>query len=255
MTLLIAAKAGLGLRPNGTVFTFEPGIVMAADTRLSFGNGAVVDNGLKIGKVGSRAICGMSSDSIDIPTQAFHYFDIFMTDRPEIPTAEAVIELRRLLSEANHTISLSLGRADLGTTAFFGHHDPSTQRFNLYRLESIDGFTPEIRDGFNAAGSHAEWVMETFERIKHEYTTCELRPFDGFPGNRVPIRKAVAPFVMTIIDAALEVARREEALNGPSQGIGGTVQAAIVTTQGANVANPVWNETLKAWQIFERRLE
>jgi len=255
MTLLIAAKAGPGLRPNGTDFTFEPGIVMAADTRLSFGKGDVVDDGLKIGTVGHRAICGMSSDSIDIPTQAFHYFDIFMTDRPEIPTAEAVIELRRLLSEANRTISLRLGRTDLGTTAFFGHHDPSTQRFNLYRLESIDGFAPGIRDGLNAAGSHAEWVMETFERIKHEYPTCELHPFDGFPGNRVPIRKAVAPFMMTIIDATLEVAREEEALNRSKQGIGGTVQAAIVMAQGAVVANPAWNETLRAWQIFEHRLE
>ena len=69
MTLLIAAKSGPGLRPNGTCFTFEPGIVIAADTRLSNADGTFSDDGLKVGVVGTRGICGMASDSIDIPTQ------------------------------------------------------------------------------------------------------------------------------------------------------------------------------------------
>jgi hypothetical protein len=90
----------------------------------------------------------------------------------------------------------------------------------------VDGFEPLLRDGFNAAGSHAHWVIETFKRIKHEYPTLTLHPFDGFPGNRVPIIEAVAPLVMTIIQSAVDIARGEEAARGLRQGIGGTFQAA-----------------------------
>lgn len=255
MTLLIAAKTGPGLRPNGTDFTFEPGIVMAADTRFSNADGTIADDGLKVGITGARGICGMASDSIDIPTRAFHDFDGFMTHYPDVSARDAAVELKRLLTEAHGYVISRRARKNLRTTIFFGHCHPSTKSLSLYCLKSVDGFEPMLRDGFNAAGSHAHWVIETFERIKHEYPTLTLHPFDGFPGNRVPIIEAVAPLVKTIIQSAVDIAREEEAARGLRQGIGGTFQAAIVTAQGAKVANPVWNETLKAWQIFEGRLE
>lgn len=254
MTIMIAAKSGTGLKPNGTKFRFESGIVIATDTRLSNPDGTVADDGLKVGIVGFHGICGMASDSIDIPIRAFHDFDDFMTRNPAISGSDGAAELRKLLIEAHRHVTSKIGRADLKTTVFFGHCHPSTTRVSLYRLDSSDGFEPLPRDGFIAAGSHAQWVLETFDRIKHEYPTLTLRPFDGFPSNRVPLIEAVAPLIMTIIQSALDIAMEEEARRGTTQGIGGTFQAAIVTAQGAKVANPVWNETLRTWQIFEDRL-
>jgi hypothetical protein len=255
MTLLIAAKAGPGLKPNGTDFTFEPGIVVAADTRLSNANVTIADDGLKVGITGTHGICGMASDSIDIPTGAFHDFDGFMTHYPDVSARDAAVELKRLLTRAHGYVPSHCTRTNLRTTVFFGHCHPSTKSLDLYYLDSVGGFEPLLRDGFNATGSHADWVTETFKRIKNEYPTLTLRPFDGFRGNRVPIIEAVAPLVMTIIQSAIDIAREEEAARGLPQGIGGTFQAAIVTAQGAKVVNPVWYETLKAWQIFEGRLE
>lgn len=254
MTLLIAAKAGPGLKPNGTSFVFEPGIVIAADTRLSHGAGTATDDGLKVGIAGSHAICGMASDSIDIPTQAFHHFDGFMEQHSDISAMKAAGELQRLLGEAHRTILARLRRSNLQTTAFFGHRDPSTGRLSLYRLDSGNSFLPQLRDGFNAAGSHAEWVLESFHRIKKEYPTLTLHQFDGFPGNRVTIREGVAALVMTLIKAAIEVAQAEEKARSRKQAIGGAVQAAIITADGPKVANPNWYEQLKTWQIHEGRL-
>lgn len=255
MTLLIAAKAGPGLRPKGTTFIFEPGIVIAADPRLSFADGTSIDDGLKLGVTGPQGICGMASDSIDIPSRGFHDFDILMEQHPDISSIDAVSELQRLLKNAHGVISSRLGRANLVTNVFFAHSDPSTARLSLYRLDSGNDFVPKLRDGFNAAGSHASWVMESFERIKSEYPNLMLHPFDGFPGNRVTLKEGLAPLVSTLIHSALLVAAGEEAARGRQQAIGGAVQSAIISAKGPEASNPVWFDTLKAWQVHENRLQ
>lgn len=255
MTLLIAAKAGSGLRPNGTNFIFEPGIVIAADTRLSYADGTYTDNGLKVGIAGPHGICGMASDSIDIPSQAFHYFDGFMAEHPNSSSIEAVVELQRFLIEAHSVITSTRKRPTPSSCAFFGHCDPSTNRLNLYHLDSCDGFSPKIRDGYDAAGSHADWVLESFKRIKYEYPTLKLRPFDGFPENVVAFREGVAELVIKLVYAALLVAKDAETAMRRQQGIGGAVQAAIITAEGPKVADPLWYDKLKAWQIHKGRLE
>jgi hypothetical protein len=254
VTLLVAAKAGSGLRPNGTDFSFEAGIVIAADTRLTYTDGTHVDDGLKVGITGLHGICGMASDSIDIPSKAFHHFDGFMQDHPNIVTTEAIVELQRLLRDANGVITSGSGTPDPKTTVFFGHGDPSTNRFSLFRLDSGDGFLPKIRDGFDGAGSYADWVLESFRKIKHEYPTLTLHPFNGFLENKVTIRGGVAPLVITLLRAALEVAQNVEVTTHRLQGIGGAIQAAIITAEGPQVADPQWYDNLKAWQISEGRL-
>ncbi|MFC2014190.1 hypothetical protein ACFLU8_04910 [Chloroflexota bacterium] len=255
MTLLVAAKAGPGLKPSGQAFIFEPGIVITADTRLSYADGMYIDDGVKVGVTGSHGICGMASDSIDIPSQAFHHFDGFMQDHPNISASEAVAKLQLFLEEVHNVTTSRRGGTNLKTTVFFGHSDPSTHHMSLYRLDSNDGFLPKIRDGFDAAGSHAEWVQESFKRIKHEYPTLTLHPFDGFPDNCVPIREGVAALVMTLIHAALEVAGAAEVATQSKQGIGGAIQAAIITPEGPRVADPQWYDKLKAWQVYKGRLE
>jgi hypothetical protein len=177
-----------------------------------------------------------------------------MSEYPNISSNEAVAELQRLLHEAHVTVSSKLGQPNLKTSVFFGHQNPSTNRFVLSRLDSEDNFAPKTRDGLNAAGSHADWVIESFEHIKAEYPTLTHRPFDGFPNGKVPLREGAVPLVLDLIHAALEVAKAEEVKRGSQQLIGGAVQAAIITSEGPKVANPEWNYKLKAWQIFDNRL-
>lgn len=254
MTLLIAAKAGPGLRPNGTNFRFEPGVVIAADTRLSYPDGTYSDDGLKVGITGASGICGMASDSIDIPTQAFYDFDGLMANDPNISALDAVRELRCLLTKAHDSISDASGNPTLNTNVFFGHCDPSTKQLSLYRLDSDDRFLPKIRDGFNAAGSHADSVLFSFGKIKGEYPKFNLKPFDGFPDNIVPVQEGTAVLVMWLIQSALQIADSHEAETLQMQAIGGAAQGALITSDGPIVYDPKWNESLRAWQVHERRL-
>jgi hypothetical protein len=98
-------------------------------------------------------------------------------------------------------------------------------------------------------------VLESFKRIKYEYPTLKLRPFDGFPENVVAFREGVAELVIKLVYAALLVAKDAETAMHRQQGIGGAVQAAIITAEGPKVADPLWYDKLKAWQIHEGRLE
>ena len=254
MTLLIAAKSGYRLKPNGTNFIFEPGIVIAADSRLSYSDGTYVDDGLKVDKTGPYGICGMSSDSIDIPTKAFHFFDAFMGENPTISSVKAAKRLQAFLKNA-HTNSTSRNEVKrIKTSAFFGHMDPSTNRFSLYILDSENQFLPQERECLNAAGSHANWVFESFYRIRYEYPTCKLHPFDGFPDNKVPVRDGLAVLIIALVNAALNVAVVDEIITNCRQGIGGNAQAMILTATGPVAFRPQLHNMLRAWQIYSNFL-
>jgi len=54
----------------------------------------------------------MASDSIDIPSKSFHHFDGFMQDHPNIVATEAIVELQRLLRDANGVITSRSGTLD-----------------------------------------------------------------------------------------------------------------------------------------------
>jgi len=255
MTLLIGALSGPGLNPDNENFTFEPGIVIAADTRYTIPNKPPIDDGLKVAPAGPYSICGMASDDIDIPTSAFHFFDAFMQTHPDISGSSASEELQRYLQNAHRVTCSKRGKLDLVTNVFFGHQEVSTNFFCLYRLDSKDNFLPKIVSGFDAAGSHKHYVMESFELTKHQYPTLTLRPFNGFPNDYVTVREGVAALVAMIIVSAIDVAKETEARTGKSEGIGGTYQISAVTLDGPRVSDPLTYDKLKALQIFGSGIE
>jgi len=197
----------------------------------------------------------MASGSIDIPTRAFSSFDEFMGKHPGISSDLAAGELQRLLNTAQDALSPGLQKQTVATNVFFGHRDPLSGHFGLYRLDSKDSFLPKIRDGMIAAGSYGECTVEPFKNIKQQYPGLKLHPFDDHPNNVVDFKDGVASLMITLLHSVLELAECGESETLQPQGIGGTVQAAIITAKGPKVFNPKEYNNLKAWQIYKGYLE
>jgi len=250
LTIIVAAKAGPGLCPRGRSFVFEPGIVIAADTRLTYEDGTYVDDGLKAGVIGPHGVVAMSSDNISVPVEAFARLDDYLDRNILSNSVTAVGTLQALLREINAAKEFQLGKR-INTLSLFAYRDPTTGAMNLFYLSKAQNFAPQLRSGFVAAGAvaYVTEVNDCFRHIRDEYPALTLRPFDGFPGDVVSLREGVAALAMTIVHAALELAETREAATGVPEPIGGEVQAAIVSSRGAQVANPAWNEHLRTWQI------
>lgn len=249
MTVVIGAVCGDGIRPIGTDFKFEPGIVLAADSRLIDANGTVREDGLKVERVGESGICGMASDNIAIPETAFHDLDTFLIQNPSTSLAEVVSEMRKCLQRADKSVSKTFGGQSFSSEALFGYRDSDSQEYLLFSLASSDGFAPRRRKSWWAIGSHADWVQEIFHATTTAYSTVALQPFDGHPGGTVPVIYGTGSYMAKIIDAALSVAKEDELAHGTTQGIGGNRQIIAMTEKGIQAEDPQLFDKLVAWQI------
>jgi len=254
MTLLIGTVCGSGINPVGYEFQFEPGIVIAGDTRLTSNDGSFRDDGLKIESVGANGICGMASDNIAVPTAAFHHFDKFLTDNPQATTSESLKALRRNLKQANSAVSKSIGKP-ITSSALYGYHDPVTDKYLLFSLHSNDGFKPTAKAGWVALGSHSSWMKESFDTITTSYGTLNEKPFDVFPPQQIPVVNGVGEFSARLVKAALQVATEAESVTGSPQAIGGKPQLVALTNDGVTVKDPSWFNKLVTWQIDNSGLQ
>ena len=231
MTVVVALKSAAYLQPRGRQLEFEPGIVMTGDTRVSYlGRRAPSpeDDHVKVDGIGDFAIAGYAGNSLIATTVLGGLEEAVIQEGNFDPKYIASLAQRLLVKEDSQS-RLSDGRE---VQILLGIRDPTVAKFVLYEMSTSQGFTPMVRDGMDAIGSHGHYVNNIFEEIRD--VAAQL-PNDPFEGPSVSLKENIAPFLWFLLDKAIESAAQAE---GKNSAIGGSPHCVVLHSSGVEVMDP-----------------
>lgn len=238
MTVVVAVKSGSYLQPAGRQISFEPGIVMAGDTRVSLVGGKQrllpEDNHVKVDSIGDFAIAGYAGNR-EIATSAL----VQLEDK-----VKQVASPNKIASMVQTTLQDAYkahgkGKPEHSVQLLVGVRDrEKTGAFVLYEFDSQDEFKPHARDGMAAIGSHGIHVKNMFECIR-KYSA--MIPGDPFGGPQFTLKENLASLVWVLLENLLETASEIE---GSDSLIGGKTHLAVLDAAGVQVLNPPYNSGL-----------
>lgn len=240
MTVVVAMKSGDYLQPQGRQIHFEPGIIMAGDTRLSH-IGVVShppeDDHVKVDSIGDFSIAGYAGNR-NIATSVLSKLEeavIRIADYD--PSSIASLARRMFIDEdlRNHSLRLSYRRVQV----LLGIRDLRTKSFILYEMATDNGFRLQPRDGMAAIGSHGHYVKKMFDKVRR--IAAQL-PGDPFKGPEVTLKENLAPFVWFLLNKVIETAGEVE---GTGSFIGGEPHLVVLHSGGVEAMNPDDNVQLR----------
>ena len=238
MTVVVALKSEAYLQPQGRRLEFEPGIVMAGDTRLSDIRGIrqPEDLHVKVDSIGDFAIAGYAGNR-DIAEAMLTNLEESV-ERAGDSSPDKIVSLAQDMLIKADSINSHLQLQDRMVQILLGIRDPKTGKYVLYEMATDDRFVPKPRDGMAAIGSHGGHVKRLFENVRQ---VAAKLPNDPFKGPHVTLKRNLAPFVWLLLDKALEAAVEVEA---KSSFIGGRVHLVILHSSGVEAMNPDDNAKL-----------
>lgn len=238
MTVVVALKSGDYLQQQGRQLEFEPGIVMAGDTRLSYSGGVRLpeDYHVKVDSIGDYAIAGYAGNSAIAEAVLTRLEDAIQRLGAFSPASIASVAQDMLVKEdrRNHHLPPSVRTVQV----LLGTRDPETRKFVLFEMATHDGFSPKPRDGMAAIGSHGGYVKQVFEDVR---LVAARLPSDPFKGPQVTLKEGIAPFIWLLLDKAIETAGEKE---GQKALIGGKPHLVVLHSEGVEAMNPDENAKL-----------
>jgi ATP-dependent protease HslVU (ClpYQ) peptidase subunit len=240
MTVVVALKSGDYLQPRGRLLQFEPGIVMAGDTRLSYlgrGNRPAEDDHAKVDSIGDFAIAGYAGNR-DIATSVLSRLEGAIV-RAEDFSPRSIASIAQSMLVDDDLRNRHLQPKDRQVQILLGIRDPKTKNFVLYEMATDNGFELQPRDGMAAIGSHGHYVKEMFDKVRR--IAAQL-PSDPFKGPEVTLRENLAPFVWFLLDKAIETAAEVE---GTGSLIGGGLHLVVLHSRGVEAMDPDDNVRLR----------
>lgn len=239
MTVVVAVKSGDYLQPHGRQIYFEPGIIMAGDTRLSYIGGVnppPEDDHVKVDSIGDFAVAGYAGNR-GIATSVLSKLEEAIIQAGDYnPSSIASLAQSMFVDEdlRNQSLQLLYRRVQV----LLGIRDPKSKTFILYETTTDNGFESQPRDGMAAIGTHGKYAKQVFEDIRRE---AAQNPGDPFKGPVVTLKENLAPLVWLMLDKAIEVAAE---LEGKSSFIGGRPHLVVLHSSGVEAMNPEDNACL-----------
>jgi ATP-dependent protease HslVU (ClpYQ) peptidase subunit len=157
MTALIAIRVpSKALNPKRRqISCIEPGVILAADTRITKGTRPLDGDGQKLGTLPGRAIAGFSGD-VYVADTALERLTASVEANQNIGHFELATTLQKQLAR---TWTEIVDRKPIRTTVVLGTFVDSPR---LYVFDTKDNFAPQLRDGCEFAGSGANALRERF---------------------------------------------------------------------------------------------
>ena len=239
MTIVVAVKSGNYLQPRGRRLQFEPGIVAAGDTRLSYlrGSRPPEDDHAKVDSVGDFAVAGYAGNRAIATSVLSKLEEAVIREGDFDPDSIAALAQRMLLEE--HRRTRRSQPVAQRVQILLGIRDPKTKSFVLYEMSTDHASTPEPRDGMASIGSHGHYVRNMFETIRD---VAARLPADPFRGPQVTLKGNLAPFVWLLLDKAIETAAEAE---GRRSFVGGRPHLAVLHSRGVEAMYPDDNILLR----------
>ncbi len=230
MTVVIALKSANYLQPSGRNLEFEPGIIMAGDTRLSWigVRRKHEDDHVKIDSIGNYAIAGYAGRQ-DIATAVLTKLEDNIKAGGDYSTG-AITSLTKDMMDKE--IAKHGALADTTVELLLAIKDIGTGKFLLYKMTSYNEFTPESQDGMTVIGSHGHYVKDIFEKVRDKAISLQNDPFRG---PNVNLKENLALFIKLLLDNLIEVAVTQD---GDSSLVGGETHLVILHSSGIEAMNP-----------------
>ena len=203
MTAVIGIKVpSANLNPKRRQVAFqEDGIILVADTRFTSNSQPLPGDGLKVGPLARNAIAGYSGDV----TIAERALKLAVQRASRSSLAPDPVQLQRFLQQAWKFTSTT--RPPFGTTVLLGTYYRAPR---LYRLDSLDGFTPRLRDGPETIGHGGarfhELLDENLDWLTQSWQARARQPQFEIGANGMPIKIAESgndPFPLGLVELSM----------------------------------------------------
>lgn len=238
MTALVAIRVpSKALNPKRRqISCVEPGVILAADTRITKGTRPLDGDGRKLGKLPGSAIAGFSGD-VYVADTALERLTASVEANQSIDHFELATMLQKQLARTRNEI---VDRKPIRTTVVLGTFFDTPR---LYVLDTKDNFTPQLRDGLEFAGSGADALQEQFAEnvdwMTQNWHNRARQPQFAVT-NRGEIRKVSTegkePFPIRLIDLVNIVCMSLEGVfvQNKTPSVGGKIQCVVLRKSGAS---------------------